>query len=113
MPKKSFMDELKEAPGEYAKTYGDSVREMGGVAAEVGGKAKDKLKEIGEGVAKEARNYGRTYQEGLGMKPDTPYEKKKGGVIKSASSRGDGIAQRGKTKGRMVMCGGGMARGKK
>lgn len=28
--------------------------------------------------------------------------KKAGGVIKSASKRGDGIAQRGKTKGRMV-----------
>ena len=27
---------------------------------------------------------------------------KKGGKVKSASSRGDGIAQRGKTKGRMV-----------
>ena len=28
----------------------------------------------------------------------------------SASSRADGIAQRGKTKGTMVMCGGGMAK---
>ena len=115
MPKKSFLDELKEAPGEYAKSYGDSVRELGDVASELGGKATSKVKELGEGVAKEARNYGRTYQEGLGMKPDTPYEKKKGGMIKSqsASSRADGIAQRGKTKGKMVMCGGGMTRGKK
>jgi hypothetical protein len=31
----------------------------------------------------------------------------------SASSRGDGCAQRGKTKGTIVMCGGGMAKGKK
>ena len=31
----------------------------------------------------------------------------------TASSRADGIAQRGKTKGTMIMCGGGMARGKK
>ena len=31
----------------------------------------------------------------------------------SASARADGIAQRGKTKGTFVMCGGGMARGKK
>jgi hypothetical protein len=31
----------------------------------------------------------------------------------SASSRADGVAQRGKTRGTMVMCGGGMARGKK
>jgi hypothetical protein len=32
---------------------------------------------------------------------------KKGGKVSSASSRADGIAQRGKTKGTMVMCGGG------
>ena len=64
---------------------------------------KGKAKQLGEFVGKEARNYGRTYKRGLGMEPDTPYEKKKGGIIKSsASSRGDGIAQRGKTKGRMV-----------
>lgn len=37
----------------------------------------------------------------------------KGGAVKSASSRADGIAQRGKTRGKMVMCGGGMTRGKK
>ena len=35
---------------------------------------------------------------------------KKGGT---ASSRADGIAQRGKTRGTMVMCGGGMAKGKR
>jgi hypothetical protein len=38
---------------------------------------------------------------------------KKGGKVSSASSRADGIAQRGKTKGTMVMCGGGMTYGKK
>ena len=43
---------------------------------------------------------------------------KRGGAIKmskggSASSRGDGIAQRGKTKGTMVACGGGYMKGKK
>ena len=40
----------------------------------------------------------------------TPY--KKGGSVSSASSRADGCAERGKTKGTMIMCGGGMARGK-
>ena len=35
---------------------------------------------------------------------------KKGG---SASARADGIAQRGKTRGKMIMCGGGYAKGKK
>lgn len=38
---------------------------------------------------------------------------KKGGAVKSASSRADGIAQRGKTRGTVVMCGGGMYKGKK
>ena len=37
----------------------------------------------------------------------------KGGKVSSASSRADGIAQRGKTKGTMIMCGGGYAKGKK
>lgn len=46
--------------------------------------------------------------------------KKKGGAIKkmakggmTASKRADGIAQRGKTRGTMIMCGGGMTKGKK
>jgi hypothetical protein len=38
---------------------------------------------------------------------------KKGGSVGSASRRADGIAQRGKTNCTMVMCGGGMARGRK
>lgn len=38
---------------------------------------------------------------------DEPVKKAKGGT---ASSRADGIAQRGKTRGTMVMCGGGMAK---
>jgi hypothetical protein len=50
-------------------------------------------------------------QAGTQAAPDTTM--KKGGSVSSASSRGDGIAQRGKTKGTMIMCGGGMARGKK
>jgi hypothetical protein len=37
----------------------------------------------------------------------------KGGSVSSASKRADGCAERGKTKGTMVMCGGGMAKGKK
>lgn len=35
------------------------------------------------------------------VKPE-PEKKRSGGVVKSASRRADGIAQRGKTKGRMV-----------
>lgn len=39
------------------------------------------------------------------------YGMKKGGM--TASARADGIAQRGKTRGTIVMCGGGMYKGKK
>ena len=39
--------------------------------------------------------------------------KKKGGAVSSASKRADGIAQRGKTRGTMIMCGGGYMKGKK
>ena len=50
------------------------------------------------GPAKGLRNYGRMYKQGLGMKPETPYEYKKGGKVSSASKRADGIAIRGKTR---------------
>jgi hypothetical protein len=43
-----------------------------------------------------------------GEKPDAY---RQGGM--TASKRADGIAQRGKTKGTIVMCGGGYAKGKK
>ena len=43
-------------------------------------------------------------------KQDNMY--KKGGKVSSASSRADGISQRGKTKGTMIMCGGGYTKGK-
>ena len=45
------------------------------------------------------------------LKPKKPV-KKAGGGMASASSRADGIAQRGKTRGTMVMCGGGYMKGK-
>lgn len=62
------------------------------------GKAVDFVKEKAADVGKGMRNYGRAYKQGLGMQPETPYEKKKGGVIRSASSRADGCAIRGKTR---------------
>ena len=57
-------------------------------------------KAMRESVPESAREY-EAYQ-GAGYK--------KGGT---ASSRADGIAARGKTRGKIVMCGGGMAKGKK
>ena len=50
---------------------------------------------------------------GRGEVNPEPVGKAKGGKISSASSRADGIAQRGKTRGTMVMCGGGYMKGKK
>lgn len=61
-------------------------------------------------IAKGARNEVRLHKEGMGMRAkNDEFEKKKGGAIKmakggsvsSASKRADGIAQRGKTKGKM------------
>jgi hypothetical protein len=48
------------------------------------------------------------------MDPNTllPKRMAKGGSVSSASSRADGIAQRGKTRG-VMLCGGGMAKGKR
>ncbi len=88
---------------------------------------KDFLSKISTTMAKSARDEQKaaknlresvpeSAREGMAMN-EAPF--KKGGAVKkmakggSASSRADGIAQRGKTKGTMIMCGGGMARGKK
>jgi len=60
-------------------------------------------KSLGEEAMEAARSYGRLYKEGLGMKKGGKVKKmKKGGTVSSASKRADGIAIRGKTKGRMV-----------
>jgi hypothetical protein len=40
--------------------------------------------------------------------PMTSDDYKKGGKVRSASARADGIATKGKTRGKIVMCGGGM-----
>ena len=102
--KKSIKQDLED----IRKTYVDSVKDLGSIASDLGSRAVDKAKAVGSSVSKEARNYGRLYKEGLGLKDkNDEYEKKKGGVIKmakggSASSRADGCAQRGKTKGRIV-----------
>jgi hypothetical protein len=67
-------------------------------------------------TAKELQNYEDKQNAGVytiekGKPPTDPEGMAKGGM--TASRRADGIAQRGKTRGTMVMCGGGMARGKK
>jgi hypothetical protein len=69
-------------------------------AAGVFDKDKEDLKKVGA----EAVMPGMSGAKAAGMK--------KGGSVGSASKRADGIAQRGKTKGTMVMCGGGMTKRK-
>jgi len=60
-------------------------------------------KSLGEEAMEAARSYGRLYKEGLGMKKGGKVKKmKEGGVVSSASKRADGIAIKGKTRGRMV-----------
>jgi hypothetical protein len=69
------------------------------------------LKKFGLGVSRLADKFGFTQEkeykgksmEELEKKPGVePVKKAKGGKISSASSRADGCAQRGKTRGRMV-----------
>jgi hypothetical protein len=52
------------------------------------------------------------YEAGKRLVDDEGEDYKKGGSVSSASKRADGIAQRGKTRGTMIMCGGGMAKRK-
>ena len=95
------------------KSYDKEMETSGGTKKVSDAKLKSILKAnpIGEtelsdisesGAAKGLRNYGRMYKQGLGMKPDTNYEYKKGGMVGSASKRADGIAIKGKTKGKIV-----------
>ena len=64
--------------------------------------------EAGKAARAAAKSYGRAYKEGLGMKKGGVASSKMGKVktgnpkMGSASSRADGCAVRGKTKGRMV-----------
>jgi hypothetical protein len=67
-------------------------------------------------TAKELADYERKQDAGVfteGKKmPPSPREMAKGGKVGSASKRADGIATKGKTRGTIVMCGGGMSKGK-
>jgi hypothetical protein len=60
-------------------------------------------KSLGEEAIEAAKSYGRLYKEGMGMKKGGVVKKmKKGGMVSSASKRADGVAIRGKTKGKVV-----------
>jgi hypothetical protein len=60
-------------------------------------------KSLGEEAMEAAKAYGRLYKEGMGMKKGGKVKKmKSGGTVSSASKRADGVAIKGKTKGRFV-----------
>ena len=130
MPKESkykYQDYEKNPKNmtDAAKRIGrDTVRGMGlDPDMDYVAPVKKDLSDLGIDLGVGMRDYGRLYKQGLGMKPDTPFEgdrgakqlreardemqretrgMKKGGKVSSASSRADGCAIRGKTKGRMV-----------
>lgn len=82
---------------------------------------KDFLSKISTTMAKSARDEIRTGKKLRESVPEAAREYeayqgagyKKGGNVASASKRADGCAIRGKTKGTIVMCGGGYMKGKK
>jgi hypothetical protein len=86
---------LRKAFGasEYSNTYADS---KGGSKAGDLNYYNELLK-----VSKESPNY-KPYSEEIAKLKERNPEFKKGGKVSSASNRGDGIAQRGKTKGRYL-----------
>ena len=63
---------------------------------------RQKLQQLREEFNLRAQEAARQTQAALNTEKtaNSPLNKKKGGIIKSASSRADGIAQRGKTRGK-------------
>jgi hypothetical protein len=93
-------DYSNEGRSSKAPSKLDPYGVVGGAVDKIKGAASD----VGDAVAKPFRAIREAGNRG---NPDVPMKMAKGG---SASSRADGIAQRGKTKGTMVMCGGGMTK---
>ena len=65
----------------------------------------DQIRRDTDASEKARRAYSGRYEDGTRLPDDEPYKgdgMKRGGKVNSASRRGDGIAQRGKTKGRYL-----------
>jgi hypothetical protein len=116
----NFMEAVAHSPG-FAKKVGvpqsvgkDFSEADKGRKFSKGGEMKRKMMSMGAGAPAPARPMPPAMPPGGGgMAP--PMGMKKGGSVKqssgSASSRADGIASKGKTKGTQIkMCGGGMAK---
>jgi len=85
------------------KAITDDYKKFGSVESP---KDDQRIQSAAQAASRAAR--GEIKRETRGMAPDAY---KKGGM--TASKRADGIAQRGKTRGTIVMCGGGYMKGKK
>ena len=99
----SVAGDLKKVGYGALNAYGVPLASAASGVANAGIAAAEKMR--GDKDAPKLHYGKKSSEDGEGMK--------KGGKVSSASKRADGIAQRGKTRGTMVMCGGGMARGKK
>jgi hypothetical protein len=97
--------------GDGRDDYGTS---LGAGAAAAGTEASNKAWAEGKSLREMEPDVRKAMREAAAQERREARGMKKGGSVKSASSRADGIAQRGKTRGKVVMCGGGMAyKGKK
>jgi hypothetical protein len=104
---------VQETMADRAERYGD--KRMAARAADTAA-ATAKASTADETARLRQRNMPASKFDASRVNPKTLLPAKgyaKGGSISSASSRADGIATKGKTRGIMVMCGGGMAKGKK
>jgi len=88
---------------------------------ETEGPGADRRRAIGEGLKSAAKSVGDYFSslKSPSRMRDEARQKSKttnmksGGKVSSASKRADGVAQRGKTRGTMVMCGGGSMKAKR
>jgi hypothetical protein len=96
--KNAEMDKAQEEGYKrYQKKEADEAKENAAPRKAIGDAVdyvKNKASKFGSDFVEGAKQYGEAYKKGLGMKS--------GGKVSSASSRGDGIATKGKTRGKIV-----------
>ena len=118
MPAYKYVNTDDSGMGTYSDTPGTKSRVVGGTQSKAGA---GRGEQGGPTAAQARQNRGtmsdaeKAAREELDFKKMSEYREDqkyaKGG--KTASARADGIAQRGKTKGTIVACGGGYMKGKK
>jgi hypothetical protein len=98
----------KKANPETAKKFESALQQARAEVSKISEQVKSEPKYTGKAYSDTGPRTGSNIAGTFGSVGDPmerkakPYNKAKGGIIKSASNRADGIAQRGKTKGRIV-----------